>query len=157
MNKLKCKCGTEIAEIGAAGQRYIEDNYRKCPKCGEELCVECMQGHECEKGIEKAIENAAKVCAEEFNCSYDYVLLALKEKQERDKGCEYCERENKCLKWFDLQPSIGSCEGDYGEFAIGTKDKNIYFHFLDKHTDENFKTTIYFCPICGRKLSEDKP
>jgi hypothetical protein len=52
----------------------------------------------------KTLDNAIKAYGEDFNCSYDYVEQAVREKIERDKGCWKCG---------------GLCENEYSLYNDG--------------------------------------
>jgi hypothetical protein len=68
------------------------------------------------------------------NYDTEYILQALREKQEREKGCEYCTDLSK-YKGFG-----------YAEF------------FHQTAADECFEISIdvKYCPNCGRKLGGAK-
>ncbi|MBU5626524.1 hypothetical protein KQI82_12460 [Oscillibacter sp. MSJ-2] len=78
--------------------------------------------------IEKAVIAFERMAGSGICTESDKVALAaLREKQEREKGCDFCRKE------LDDYPYINAC-GDCD--SSGT----VY--------------TPAFCPICGRPLSE---
>lgn len=85
-----------------------------------------------ERNCENCKANGIKECCQ--SCAQAFALQALKEKQERDKGCEYCT---------DLSRYKGF---GYAEF------------FHQTAADECFEIGIdvKFCPNCGRKLDQPK-
>ena len=81
-------------------------------------------------------------------------IQALQEKQERDKGCEYCKMPfgkginvNEHIAQSLIQPDsavIHQTKNDTPGIVLFCKSQpHGYFD-------------IYFCPMCGRKLSEEK-
>ena len=100
--------------------------------------------------IEKAIETLKQVSDLDtklhLNISnYDLLtaIEALREKQEREKGCEWC---NGKLKKY--QSSIQD-----GSFARITPNKPELY-VLAKDTLSTY-FDINYCPMCGRKLGEN--
>lgn len=94
------------------------------------------------KQAEKALDNLVKygtdhvACAEkgEIVSFYQDALSALKEKQERDKGCEICNGGLPC---------DNGCDGFCDICDIPEVWKVIH------------KTGQYnYCPMCGRQLTE---
>ena len=96
------------------------------------------------------IEDAIDSCARSSICGRTVPVLALqmlidaaREKQERDKGCEYCkEREPLMSELGDLQ--VDDSDGTLW-FTVQQAADDIY----EDHTD------ILYCPKCGRKLVQE--
>jgi len=73
------------------------------------------------------------------------VLQALQEKEERDKGCEYCKGDLEgCTK--PLPKKFGS----HDMFVADGKGELKLFETKYK----NNTAYINYCPMCGRKLSD---
>jgi len=71
----------------------------------------------------------------EFHDTVPLLFQALREKQEREKGCDYC----KTMKNLPFEEHDVYIDGN-GK--------------LDVDDDEDFQ--LNFCPMCGRKLEESK-
>lgn len=73
--------------------------------------------------------------------AFELAIVALKEQEERSKGCEYC-KEYK---------SIVEKDGSFISFDA-TLSKGI---FLEACTpDIVLEAKVPFCPMCGRRLEE---
>lgn len=67
----------------------------------------------------------------------DILQIALKlQKEEREKGCEYCNGNQRALSGFSYSYGV----------IIGN---NISIHCGDDCYDDEFE--IIYCPMCGRK------
>ena len=73
------------------------------------------------------------------NDTFNLALTALREKQERDKGCEYCS----CSEYPDN--TLYQKEGYI--FYAGYSKQIAADDFHEYETEE-----IKFCPICGKRL-----
>nr|DAK78459.1 MAG TPA: zinc-ribbon containing domain protein [Caudoviricetes sp.] len=89
--------------------------------------------------VEKAIKDFTKA----LNAFNTVCVKALQEKQEREKGCEYC---------------------DFSSGAVGATFDGEDDFFMIEHADgvnlcsdgkEFTLTKIKFCPMCGRKIGEN--
>lgn len=67
----------------------------------------------------------------------ELALSALREKAEREKGCEFCKK-------FDF--SEASAKVEKGKFA--------HIHLVCGNTRYPKEEQFNFCPMCGRKLKE---
>lgn len=83
----------------------------------------------------------------------DVLISALHEKQEREKGCEYCTDGKVNTLGAEMFMGL-ECEhqiGVYYERPYIFKTNGMYFLIV-----ANFSPIrIYACPNCGRKLRED--
>ena len=79
----------------------------------------------------------------EFSEYFPLMVESLREKQEREKGCEYC---------------------DFSSGAVGATFDGEDDFFMIEHADgvnlcsdgkEFTLTKIKFCPMCGRKIGEN--
>jgi hypothetical protein len=71
----------------------------------------------------------------------DIAISALRDKAEREKGCQYCTT-GESLNGYD----------DVGSFAIHPNGKTHYLEVA--YNDDFYNCTVYinFCPMCGRRL-----
>lgn len=105
--------------------------------------------------IKKAIkwfENSCEPpCSEKcVQCKYEKMALdALREKEAREQGCEYCIVDS----------------GGFGKNIIEGSSSEEGVYFTDNPDGqltltENYSNTdsavVNFCPMCGRKLANDK-
>lgn len=96
----------------------------------------------------EAIEYLADCCRQDgftqkFIDSANLAILALQEKAERKKGCEYCTERKPILNELgDLQ--IDGMDGTLWLTSQAAPD-DIY----EEHTKINY------CPMCSRKLVEE--
>lgn len=77
----------------------------------------------------------------------------LREKAEREKGCEYCTDGNTNTFGEETFKDL-ECKNRtnvYYEKPFIFKTNGMYFFIVDKFTP----IRIHACPICGRKLKED--
>ena len=84
--------------------------------------------------LDKDMEDEFKEQYELFKAGRD----ALREKQEREKGCEFCR--TKYTDWSN---------GGAHDFRI---DGDTLYYFDEQFGWEGIK--VRFCPMCGRPLSE---
>ena len=77
--------------------------------------------------LHPGISDAAKAVA----------LAALREMQEQERGCECCKGNGEIGHQFDIRKEYGWHEL-YGYDSFGSE----------------CSATIYFCPMCGRPLTE---
>jgi len=101
-------------------------------------------GIEIKKVIEIYTENVEQMkrFQEEYKedlLRFEFVLQALKEKEEKEKGCEYCNRHIP-INDFAKDYSI---EVDNAEISLW-EDLKCLSHIK-----------IKYCPMCGRKLVEE--
>ena len=76
----------------------------------------------------------------------DFINAAIREKREREKGCEYC---------CGAVPLALGKTNDYG-IAIQYPNKlNAYGYDVHGTGSNGITARINFCPMCGRKLEED--
>lgn len=94
-------------------------------------------------------ENLVNHDAEAWGCeqeipNFRIALAALREKQEREKGCEYCKQQSLLLKDDDCADVV----------KIMLAKNGTGSHYLDDYRDGRFfwAVKIAFCPMCGRKL-----
>lgn len=96
--------------------------------------------NEIERAI-KAMENIAEywTCRPSERQAAQLALTALREKQEREKGCEFCS----CSEYLDntLYPKEGYI------FYAGYSKQIAADDFHEYETEE-----IKFCPMCGKRL-----
>lgn len=74
--------------------------------------------------------------------AYEMAIAALREQEERSKGCEYCQRfDDPCGV-----PMIATEEDDC--------DRGIYLYngYLCANGGSFCDAKVRFCPMCGRKL-----
>lgn len=96
--------------------------------------------------IEQAIKSLENII-EYWDCRpteqkvAELAITALQEKQEREKGCEYCTT-GESLNGYD----------DVGSFAIHPKNKNHYLEVAYNDDFYNCGVYINFCPMCGCRL-----
>lgn len=83
-------------------------------------------------------EQVYKCC---FNC--DCAIQALKEKAEREKGCEYCEDYKFYVKKAPMLLHE-ECDSNSGVY--------LYDGFLICNVSSPLETKINYCPMYGRKL-----
>ena len=74
---------------------------------------------------------------------------ALREKQEREKGCEYCKTPFKTMLKFYLG-IYGN--GDTAELYVETDGQNIRAYDNDPRNPQIESSPIRFCPMCGKSL-----
>ncbi|WP_195201334.1 hypothetical protein [Faecalispora jeddahensis] len=103
--------------------------------------------------INRVIERLASCSIIPFDADAQEIssvaIAAIQEKQEREKGCEFCSGND----WRDRKniPLQGS--HTQAEIVIDT-DNSIYVSNMDDDISIN-TVEIKFCPMCGRKLSEN--
>jgi len=97
--------------------------------------------------IEQAI-GQMEICKKTSNLHindhiYDLAISALRAKQEREKGCEYCRERKPILDGL-------------GQLQIDDTDSTLWF-ISQAAADDIYEdhTTIHYCPMCGRKLGEN--
>ena len=99
----------------------------------------------------------------EFESDMDIALEALKEKAERDKGCEYCntvEHVNGHYRnFYKAFPHHNDdkifTSLDFADLSIAHDNESGWvLHFEDENGDRMFDIKINHCPHCGRKLGE---
>ncbi len=98
---------------------------------------------------EKAVVDAVIKAAEQegvtdlYLLDKKFVLDALREKAEREKGCEYCRERKPILN------SIGLLQIDDSDNTIWFTMRAAADDIYEDHTD------IRFCPMCGRRLDKE--
>ena len=83
--------------------------------------------------------------------AYEMAISALREQEERSKGCGYCRPPFRTLLTVTIDPETGEepttiffeCDGQ----ALRTYDDNPNNPQIDR-------ANIKFCPMCGRRLEE---
>lgn len=82
-----------------------------------------------------------------------FTIDRLREKQERETGCEYCgipESQTAYNKFFKNM-SKAPCESYYG-IAQRKKNAAYRFHIEIEDDDDGADISINNCPMCGRRL-----
>ena len=87
-------------------------------------------------------------------CVKDIVsdIQSLKEKQERDKGCDFCKPPFKSILTVELG-EFGN--GDTAYLYIETDGQNLRAYDNDPRSCTIEAKQIQYCPMCGRKLKEE--
>lgn len=102
--------------------------------------------------IEQAIERISLIkrgCAKWIEGAYEIALAALREKQAREKGCEYC-RDIANYKNEDLFNHLDRNMIYYKE-DDGGKIK-LFASVETPETVQEFSCNANFCICCGREL-----
>lgn len=77
---------------------------------------------------------------------YATALAALREKAERERGCEYCEKEKRIKN---------ACYTNaFAEVCKHSKSFAVHMPLNFGSADCDF--FINYCPMCGRKLEDEK-
>lgn len=84
----------------------------------------------------------------EFHDALDFAIAALRARQEREKGCEFCRRENPSECRLGAQASMYLIVGG------GSVRHAILFRPEDR--DQSDSLIVRFCPMCGRRLEGEK-
>lgn len=83
----------------------------------------------------------------------DTAISALREKEERNKGCKACEMTTRGLTYKQIE--YGTLRGDFINDSSGMY---IIRYGGGQHSivcdDDGAEMDIEFCPMCGRRLEE---
>ena len=97
--------------------------------------------------IERAISEIVGSNYGECQChreTMEMAIAALTEQSERSNGCEYCT------------------QGEEMAYGVDTLKRTAHFYLdgnlltADLYSD-SMSVAVCYCPMCGRKLKEDKP
>ena len=98
-------------------------------------------------GVDYRLECALKVPCRSFyeklSMAVNRALSALRENQEREKGCEYCADREDLAFGHDSMKRVGSIYID-GNLLVA----DLY--------SESMAVAVCFCPMCGKALREVK-
>jgi hypothetical protein len=107
-----------------------------------EKAIKCCLSGSC-TGCPRQAKKYPALRADCKDLLYDYILSALRARQERENGCEYCDFSSG---------ATGACIGNVGDSFILIQSENGVSIATD---DAHFKMlNITFCPMCGRKLEQ---
>lgn len=79
---------------------------------------------------------------EEMGEVRDIAIFALKEREERNKGCEYCDTDK-------YKHPLGFHSTKELDFGLCIKDGALY---AERYDEPDSLAEIDFCPMCGRPL-----
>ena len=94
---------------------------------------------EIDRAIAEFIALRGCFSARELKGHVDMAIEALREKQERDKGCEYCSDHEDLAFGHDSLKRVGSIY----------IDKNLLVADL---YSESMAVAVCYCPMCGKRL-----
>lgn len=102
--------------------------------------------------IEQAIRWAQQHAYTDKCDASDYTIATLKEKQEQDKGCEYCTTADGQTIYRTFYKNLFN-QPDLVCIAHGRRNhpSRFYLH-IETDDDGGGDCEIFFCPHCGRKL-----
>ena len=87
---------------------------------------------------------------------FDMAIFALREQEERNKGCKACEMTTRGLTYKQIE--YGTLRGDFINDSSGMY---IIRYGGGQHSivcdDDGAEIDIEFCPMCGRRLEEVCP
>lgn len=75
---------------------------------------------------------------------FEFIISVLKEKQQREHGCEYCNSEP------GMMPYSGN---NRGEFYFDSGE--ISYEYENSYCSISDSVSINYCPMCGRRLSHE--
>ena len=115
-----------------------------------------------EMTIEEAISEIIGTNYGEAQCHQETMVLAaeaLREKAEREKGCEYCndeeQRNDSGRVFYKELPHdarfLTTLDDAHLQIAFDEKSGRV-LHFEDDSGDRMFDVKILNCPMCGRAL-----
>lgn len=107
--------------------------------------------------IEKDIQIDVRYCTNEevhrFITALNMAISALREQEERSKGCSACEMTTRGLTYKQIE--YGTLRGDLINDSSGMY---IIRYGGGQHSivcdDDGAEIDIEFCPMCGRRLEE---
>ena len=91
---------------------------------------------------------------DEWRLATDTAIAALREKVERERGCEYCTKLTN-LSYSDASyyDDIRACVGMQKDIHILERHKkDDYVLNISSHAGNWIDYPIHYCPMCGRKL-----
>ena len=92
-------------------------------------------------------------CGLELCTAVDVAIAALREQEERSKGCKACEMTTRGLTYKQIE--YGTLRGDFINDSSGMY---IIRYGGGQHSivcdDDGTEIDIEFCPVCGRRLEE---
>lgn len=93
-------------------------------------------------------------CTESERCeAFDMAISALREREERSKGCKACEMTTRGLTYKQIE--YGMLRGNFINDSSGMY---IIRYGGGQHSivcdDDGTEIDIEFCPMCGRRLEE---
>ena len=92
-------------------------------------------------------------CGLELCTAVDVAIAALREQEERSKGCKACEMTTRGLTYKQIE--YGTLRGDFINDSSGMY---IIRYGGGPHSivcdDDGTEIDIEFCPMCGRRLEE---
>lgn len=94
----------------------------------------------------------------ETRSSATAALTALREKQQREAGCEWCTKLTN-LSYSDASyyDDIRACVGRQKDIHILERHKkDDYVLNISSHAGNWIDYPIHYCPMCGRKLEGEK-
>lgn len=94
--------------------------------------------------LDKEMEDEFKEQYELFKAGRD----ALREKQEREKGCEFCQTDNEGYSTILPRKGIGRA------YIMERFVPHRFVLMVSGPHGTHFEVAIHACPMCGRPLSE---